>query len=139
MDTANYISPPLLFKSQRWVEAAATCFRQHDFNKSISGITSYFNLLNSHRVRPWSHHQTSEVSGNDGWLDLQAALHLPAADAPESELEEEDLSNRHAEPSFNLSEVVTKKLRIGMRDIAIESAFKLLRQPVVKMPWEKDR
>ena len=34
MDTTNYISLPLLFKSQGWVEAGATCFRQHDFNKS---------------------------------------------------------------------------------------------------------
>ena len=34
MDTTNYISLPLLFKSQGWVEAGPTCFRQHDFNKS---------------------------------------------------------------------------------------------------------
>ena len=57
---------------------------------------------------------------------------LAAADAPESELEEEDPSDKHAVSSFDFSDGVTKKLRVGMSDIAIESAFKLLRQPVVK-------
>ena len=131
MDTTNYISLPLLFKSQGWVEAGATCFRQHDFNKSISGDNLLFSLVLTLIVFLRGFRKRWLAGSSSG------SAPLAAADAPESELEEEDPSDKHAVSSFDFSDGVTKKLRVGMSDIAIESAFKLLRQPVVKMPWEK--
>lgn len=63
---------------------------------------------------------------------------LAAAGALESELEEEDPSDKHAASSFDVSDSVSKKIRVGLSDIAVESAFKLLRQPVLKMPGRRD-
>ena len=106
--------------------------------KAFQGITSYFLWFNSH---PFPVMEPSpDLRGfRKRWLagSSSGSAPLAAADAPESELEEEDPSDKHAVSSFDFSDGVTKKLRVGMSDIAIESAFKLLRQPVVKMPWEK--